>query len=774
MRWLVLVSVLAACHADRQVPVAEPIAPRPGDPIPPGGAPTEAVRVVAEVGPAGPAAMVAGRRRGVPHAGQIVAVVASSGGDRVLSRDGLGGVRVWPALDGSVEPQVLPVRAPEAMAIAARPDGSLAAAIDASGTLSVFQLDGEGLVRSTVTVPPDVPFQGVAILDGGERVAAVRTDHRIVLLDADGRELSRLGVRGARLVALHASGDGLVAILRRAKDDEAGFEVRRLAIAGDGLAWTGQARALPDPVASLPHVASAVSPDGALLAYMASTEGGAEVRIVEIATGTTIPLDGPAATSVPAATMLGWTADRRAEMAAFGGNGWRIDVAGGKATAISQANPTGTSTAAFAPGLRISGHQGHLALREADGDLHFLGHRELYAQSSALAPDGQSVAWVTSTGALVVQRFDGSDDVRIKTGTDYFGYAAIVDDGHVLAGRNNGQLALFDSRTGTEVAAMVASASTPWFLYEPSTGYAAVLRDPGTVWLIRVDPTAAEPLGAPIAVSDGAANFTLLDPDLAGGAVLMTVDSAQKARRYTLDELADGLSAAELKKERVATGAGAWGFDRRGRAYVVTGTSVEIRDGDKTSAIHTSKHGVHGVFPAPRGDRVVVLAASASGVASARGLDGGGKELWTITAQRGVFSVTWAADGSRAVVHTQGTAAVVDGATGALVARGAGWAFGLGTELPAASPVNIESEHGVDSKLNERRVDEARISRVSSAPSITRWAVVSRTRASGGSHFGISHRVVSMPPPAAGAPSRLAPRSAWSARTRRGRAAAAS
>ncbi len=172
MRWLAIVCLVAACHPETKTSVAEPRGARPGDPIAAGGGPTVATKVIApEPPPPEPAASVGGRRRGVPHAAQIVAVVASAKGDRVLSRDALGGVRVWATLDGTIEPQALPVRAPEAMAIAARADGSIAALIDATGTLLLYRVDGEGLVRSTVTVPPDVPFKGVAVLDGGERVA---------------------------------------------------------------------------------------------------------------------------------------------------------------------------------------------------------------------------------------------------------------------------------------------------------------------------------------------------------------------------------------------------------------------------------------------------------------------------------------------------------------------------------------------------------------------------------------------------------------------------
>ena len=172
----------------------------------------------------------------------------------------------------------------------------------------------------------------------------------------------------------------------------------------------------------------------------------------------------------------------------------------------------------------------------------------------------------------------------------------------------------------------------------------------------------------------------------------MTFDATQQQRSYSLDEISDGLSAAEMKKERVATGAGAWAFDRRGRQYVVSGTSIEIRDGAKAVLTRKIDNGIHGVFPAPRGDRMVVIAANAHGVTTAHALDDGGTELWSVSSPRGVFSASWAADSSRVIVSASGGSIVVDGKTGKRVIASSGWAFARSTELPNASPAGAEAE----------------------------------------------------------------------------------
>lgn len=647
--------------------------------------------VVAEAAAAPkPHQKVGDRRRGVPHFAQIMGVVTDQAGTVAITRDALGSVRIWPTLDGTREPQEVPVQSPEAMAIATRADGSLAALIDGTGLATLVRFDGDGLVRATATLSPDVPLSGVVVLPGGARVVAVRADQRISLLDENGTELSRLSVRGGRVVALHAAGDLLVAVVRRVVDDVASFELRRLSRADDNLAWSGDPAKLAEPIASLPHVASALSPDGKLFAYMGGTPEASTLRVVRADSGAAIRLDGDVPTTFPATTMVGFVDDHTVEMAATNAAAWRVEISGVNGVAISAALGSGTSPPAFASHLRLVGYQSSLALRADNGDVTYLGHRELSPSTGALAPDGQSAAWITSSGALVIQRFDGSDDVRIKGPNDWFGTVAIVDDGHVLAGRSNGILGLYDSHTGAELAAMVASASTPFFLYESGTKLVAVLRDTGVVWVVPVDVAAADPFGKPIAVNDGAQSFTLLDPELIKGGALMTLDAQMTSRRYTMDELSDGVTASEMKKGRVALGTSAWYFDRAGHYYVPNGTGVDIRDGASVVATITVPNGASGIFPAPSGAKVLIT--DGSGIGPLRAYDSKGKELWSASALKSVFAATWSEDSARVIAFGQGGGAVLDAKTGTALIGATGWAFGLTSEIPTAFPPGVEPQ----------------------------------------------------------------------------------
>ncbi len=693
MRTVALVCLLAACGPSTkgggEVTLIGGRPAKPGEEVPVGGEPMRGVVVEAkDPGVAPPHAMVAGRRRGVPHFAQIMAVVADQDGNVAVTRDALGSVRIWPALDGTVEPQVVPVKSAEAMAIATRADGSLAAMIDGTGLATLVRFDKEGMVRATGTLSPDIPLSGVVVMPGGERVIAVRSDQRISLLDASGTELSRLSVRGGRVMSMHVAGDRLVAVVRKMADEVATYELRRVTLDKDVIAWSGDGKKLAEPIALLPHVAAALSPDGSLFAYMSGDPNASVLKIVRTDSGAAIRLDGDVTTTFPATTMVGFVDDNAVEMAATNALAWRIEIAGGNGSAISKAISSGTATPAFALHKRIVGYQAHLAIHADNGDVAYLGHRELSPSTGALASDGTSAAWITSSGALVIQRFDGSEDIRIKGPSDWFGTVAIVDDGHVLAGRSNGQLSLYDSRSGEEIASMVAAASTPWFMYEPKTKLIGVLRDAGVVWAIPLDTAAADPFGGPIAVGDGAQSFTLLDPDKAKGAALMTFDAQLTARRYTWKELEDGVSIAEMKKHKTTLSTSAWYFDRAGRYYVGTGLAVEVRDGTDLVSTISMPNGAGGIWPSPGGERVMIM--DGSGMGPLRAFKTDGKELWSSSSMRNIFQASWSGDGKRVVVFGSGGGAVLDGSTGKALIGASGWAFGLSTEVPTAFPPGVE------------------------------------------------------------------------------------
>src|SRR5262245_43236339 len=114
-----------------------------------------------------------------PHGGAIVALATTDDGKAALSCDELGGVRLWPAVDGSREPRVVDLPQPRQLAIGVRPDGFAIAALDEVGGIVVAQVDGDGLTKTRATLAADPPFTAIAMTDLG--VLALRSDQVLMI-----------------------------------------------------------------------------------------------------------------------------------------------------------------------------------------------------------------------------------------------------------------------------------------------------------------------------------------------------------------------------------------------------------------------------------------------------------------------------------------------------------------------------------------------------------------------------------------------------------------
>ena len=75
--------------------------------------------------------------KGVPHGGQIAHVAVTEQADAALTFDNVGGVRLWPALDGSRPPLPVSMIAPVELALTHAGDDLLAAARDQAGAIDL-------------------------------------------------------------------------------------------------------------------------------------------------------------------------------------------------------------------------------------------------------------------------------------------------------------------------------------------------------------------------------------------------------------------------------------------------------------------------------------------------------------------------------------------------------------------------------------------------------------------------------------------------------------
>src|SRR3954467_9079510 len=130
--WLCL--VLAACGADSApAPVSAPPVV-PGAPVTPPPAALSAV-----------------------HGADIAALGATTDGGAVATADRLGGIRLWPVLDGTREAGGIQGPPPHAIALLRDGDGFAIGLLDAAGGVRVVRTAASGAVLGRATARGEVP-----------------------------------------------------------------------------------------------------------------------------------------------------------------------------------------------------------------------------------------------------------------------------------------------------------------------------------------------------------------------------------------------------------------------------------------------------------------------------------------------------------------------------------------------------------------------------------------------------------------------------------------
>ncbi|MCE9573381.1 MAG: lactonase family protein [Deltaproteobacteria bacterium] len=665
---------LVACHTDPSRPAAA--GPRPPD----GGS----VATVPATDPGHPAAArpapAVTRHHGAAHYAQITQVAVASDGTAAITRDNLGGLRLWPTLDGTEEPRIINLSGAVDFSIERRADGLLAAIVDGSSGGHLLAMGKDGRLTET-GLPIDPGIQSLTVIPGGDRVLGVGVDHQLWMFDAGGQPQGSLAVRSAQIAAALVSRGGAIhALLRTSVKGKPGLALAAIS-AAKGLAESGRV-ALPIALAPQGAVIAALSPSGARIAYLGQDAAGGSVRLVvaDAATGAEIAIPDAPAIQTPQQTALGWTADDALQIASTTG-GWRIAF-GATAEVFGVAQSARQTVPAFGGDAMIAGYGAHLAIQRGDQSLKFLGYAEMAPTAVSISPSGESIMWITQAGALVRETIDGSrPDVQVRINGEWHGSVVAIDDHTALAGRNSGVIALLDMDSGKELATMAVSSSTPIVQYSAARKLAAVMAQNGVVWLIPVDRAAAEKLGKPIVVADGAQSFALLD---GGDAALMTYDASWKGRTYTLAQLQKGVSASEMKKERWGGAVQSYIHDRAGRSYVVNGAAIDIyRQGVKEKSVAIEAASAVAVSPDGRHLAVTTQAGSIAVY------DPSGTRLFSVAAGTFAYGMSWSDDGHLLAVATQGGGLVVDADSGTQRLESCGWKFTLDNQVPSQFPQNV-------------------------------------------------------------------------------------
>lgn len=668
--------VLAACGPRATTGAGEP----PTRPSPPPTGP------VASGGPgptAGPTVSTGGGRAAMveaPHGGAITMLAITPDGRSVLSVDELGGGRLWPALDGSIEPRIVDLTAPRQIAITRDPKGFLIAMLDEVGYLVLTVVDKDGLRLSRATPPAEPAFKGLAMTATGP--IAWRADQILMRFNADGTVADQLGTEaGQRIVAITVAGDKAVAVIE-AGTDKLTRRARWLAL-GPKLAWGTWIKG-GDGASSL----LAISPSGKRLATLEGQANGTPslLTVIETATGNVL-----ATQNDQASQGLGFVDDDHLALATNGTIAWakldskapvlRPEPRPGQGVPVN--NLTDAGLLGVAAGQAVSALNGELVIA-TPAKLEFLGYDLEAPAVAAAAPKGQLMIGVGNAFALLdrdlravatpelgVLPTSAVSELRWLAGNDWLVESSRISDGVTT-------FALVDAASKKTQVLRADLAMVQLLLHEPSTNLVTLSLgdapevskyDPATHKLDKI-ATLPRPKGFE------QAELVPVVPALAGGTNLVVV---QMRDRMTMRWVKD---PKVLDKGASITVDGSLaGVDATGRVYVWQNTPagrLELAiylDAKRAGTMPTT--GPVTLWPDRTGSRVIQISQRSVALTAA---DGKG---W-VQPLPFVTEALWLDDGSIVVVSAGGVARL-DPATGNVLAARCGWRFGRSAKQHPAS-----------------------------------------------------------------------------------------
>jgi hypothetical protein len=661
----VLALAAASCGSPRPVRTEKPIGPKvtPVEPQPTTNNPTPIVHEPR-------AALEA------PHGGMIVSLTAAPEGDAVLSIDELGGVRLWPSLDGKREPKLVELPVARELALGHRPDGYTAVARDEVGGLYIAKLDSEGRTISHTTLGVEPPFTGMAMTSAG--LLAWRQDHHVLLLDENGATRGDLPTEPQqRVVDIAVAGGKALAML-----ETGGRRKARWLTLTPKLAW-GAWIASPDAVVDLGLVASSItlSPDHAHFATAGGVERKGFVTLYETKTGKTV---SSSPITVDQMELEFVDANLLAAVSSERGLHWLIVKEGASLTGSQGAFARTENVLAVAGGQAVLPTNGELMLLTPTAT-QFLGYGTLAPQFATAGPDGKLLVVGASSNVLLDAKLE-------EVGTPHLGIVApakiaavlwVGGDEYLVESAGSDQklkLAIANGVSGKVSVVRDGLKDLHYLAYERSTQFVAMSFGSqsqvgkldlaaGTLKEVTLSPKKSpyEEIG-----------FSLVSPTLGRGQQLVEITLKDKPTLRWFKAPGDKPTAS-------VTIDGAYlGGDAAGRVYAWrTGPHGSLEaavyaDGKVVGTLPTARPA--SLWPDPS----ATLVAEATEVSLTLYRDF--KQVWTKSID-GVHEVHWLSDGAIAITHVSGIARL-DAATGNVTAARCGWDFGLSTKAHPLTPRN--------------------------------------------------------------------------------------
>ena len=640
------------------------------------------------------------QRAGAGHTANIDLVAVSSDGKAAVSRDQIGGVRLWPTLDGEVEPIAIPERGAQAISVEALEEGHLVGVVDAASGGKIFTVDANGKVEVTGEMPPFQPLFELHALVGGKLLALYK-DHSVVLVDRRGKEIARADERRFRPTSLAVGKDGksFVAVLKQTMGNTA--ELQRMRIAGKDGALKLERVGTPTLVESTTQLVSStlvVSPDTKRAAWVAGPVGAAWKIQVGDLTSDDPPSDFTVQIPTHLVPNLGFVDDNK--VLASGNDGtlsWLYDLKR-KSTHPRSASPQDFvnqgRASAIRGGTQVSGHGTWLFVHEVQRRKHrFLGYRAFQTQSVALSPSGDHVAWSYVGGPLFIEPLSGrgaATQLNLDPMLSVF-RVRFFDDDHLITIGSTGALQLIAWRTGDVVAESGINGAIRTVHFEPVRGLLLVERHNNDARLFELS---TKGFSEPYVIADQAFRTGLLSKGIDGNgkAVMWTLDSSNRMRLYTLKALRSDLSregTEALGKVLPSGSVAPLAIDQSGRRYGVrwNGSRMElfVQTGDHVESAVAPAGDVNQIVPSPDGRRFLAIHQRGSNASLSAHDSETLEELWNYSSGVLGNEVVWSRDGRYVGIAANTGAAVLEGATGESVRQRCGLQFGAMHSPPATA-----------------------------------------------------------------------------------------
>jgi len=646
---------------------------------------------------------------GVPHGGFISHVAVTEQGDAAVTLDNIGGLRLWPALDGSREPVPFSINGAAGLAIAHAGSELLVGVLDEAGAVQLLRFSRTGVLHGRAQIPGEVAIESLVAIDGGMLVA--REDQAIERYDASavlrGRIAAEAGETLGALATRHGSA-GVLLLERHLEPQPPVLEeeipdrptrrraatmiprdrataMRWIVLADQSLRW-GTSIALPDKIDG---GALALAPGHDRIALISKDS---ELVVLDVTKKPT-PVDGPKGGGIPPGSALGFVDNDRV-VRISGSTHWWIATS---AKTVKATDPWNIDTGigdesingdgAVGDGIVVGGTGPDLVLQ----DLHatkYLGWRELATGGMITAGSHVGLETTMSHVIWLDRALQRESEIELAdygfTNRDRSWW---LDPNHavVMASGDKATLSLIDFRHREHPVALGSYTYVQRVDYDETLRQLAVVDDRVvrrfTLDLEHGQASELQALDLPFQAS----NLIQLDPARNAGIVAIAWGYDDDGERMLTYREGSAKPNKRLKaKVRKLPSSSFVGAADDGTIYLHDGTTVyAMRDG-KTVLRFPKGELAESIVSNRGGQRLVGIHGSAVTM-----YDPTGTILWTQNVW-GAQATLFTADGSAILVRTSGGLIELDPATGARVTAACGFSFGVMTKTPTVNTFNTQ------------------------------------------------------------------------------------